>query len=179
MHRGNAYSYLRGLPVSTSSYDCKTLNPLDPGTPYYHECFGFFQLPTAFQFEAGPFTDVQPPPYPPNVACPLLSKAQRTGQLSRDSDCEFVYSWSDGDFSIFLAINENKVPLTTKLSLNNADMVKWRVGGLLTEQTKTAYCNVTLTPGSVTLEIIGTISNDVCAGPFRIWFDPTISPLTY
>jgi len=45
-------------PMTSQVYDCKTLSPLDPGTPYYHQCFGFGQLPNAFNFEAGPFTNV-------------------------------------------------------------------------------------------------------------------------
>lgn len=159
--------------MSVSTYDCKTQNPLNPGTPYYHECFGFFQLPTKFKFEAGPFSDVNP-----NLPCNLISKAQRTGELERGGPCTFQYSWSDGDFSIFLVINENKVPLTTKKDLSFSDMTKWRIGGTGEGIKSVSYCNVDLS-GSVTLEISGSIVSELCAGQFRIWFDPTISPLVY
>lgn len=165
------------MPMSVSTYDCKTQNPLNPGTPYYHECFGFFQLPTALKFEAGPFTNTKVN-IPPDLPCNLTSKAQRTGQLDRDGLCEFKYSWSDGDFSIFLVINENKVPLTTKKDLIITDMTKWQIGGTGVGVKSVSYCNVDLS-GSVTLEISGTIVGELCTGPFRIWFDPTISPLVY
>lgn len=163
--------------MSTSSFDCKTASPLDPGTPYYHECFGFFQLPSALRFEAGPFSNTKPN-VPPDGPCNLISKAQRTGQLARESLCEFQYSWSDGDFGIFLSINENKVPLTTKKDLAISDMTKWRIGGTGIGNKTVSYCNVNLS-GSVTLEISGTLVGEYCTGPFRIWFDPAISPLVY
>ncbi len=156
--------------MTSQVYDCKTLSPLDPGTPYYHQCFGFGQLPNAFNFEAGPFTNVMPPPYPPNIECPLINKNQRTGQLVRENVCEFNYSWSDGDFGIILSVNENQVPLSTKINQTNADLADWRVGGTLLEYTKTASCSMNMSTGIVTFEMVGIIRSDVCQAPFRIWF---------
>lgn len=164
--------------MSSQIYDCKTLSPLDPGAPYYHECFGFFQLPTVFSFEAGPFTNTKTN-IPPDLPCNLISKAKRTGVLAREGPCSFQYSWSDGDFGIFLVINDNTVPITTKLSLVLADMTKWRIGGTGIGTKTVSYCNVSLNPGSVVLEISGQIIGELCTGPFRIWFDPALSPLVY
>jgi len=161
--------------MSVSTYDCKTQNPLNPGTPYYHECFGFFQLPTKLKFEAGPFSDVNPPP---GLPCDLISKLKRTGELERQNDCEFIYSWTDGDFSIFLIINDNKVPLTTKKDLVLEDMTKWRIGGTCVGEKYISYCNVNLL-GVVNLYMEGILSSELCSGSFKIWFDPTISPLVY
>lgn len=176
--------------MSSQIYDCKTLSPLDPGTPYYHECFGFFQLPRFLRFEAGPFENSSVN-VPPDLPCNLINKQKRTGLLERTSDtgdqadaCSFTYGWGDGELTMLLAVNENKVPLTTKQTLSGSELLKWRVlaggssGGMVGVHSS-AYCTFNMSANSATLTIQGQLMGELCKGPFSIWFDPVASPLEY
>ena len=67
-------------------------------------------------------------------------------------------------------MNENRPPLSTKIDQNILELTKWRVGGTMTEKSKTGYCSMSTPPmGKVRFELAGVISNDVCEANFRIW----------
>jgi len=146
---------------------CSDVYPSDPGKPYFNMCWGFRPLPSSLNFTVSGFRSVDPA-----ITCPLAGKGPYAGTMSRLSLCEFNYAWANSEFGIVLSINENRPPLSQKIDQTNADMFNWRVGGTMTEKTKTASCSMANPPmGKVQMQISGVIHNDVCEADFRIWFE--------
>jgi hypothetical protein len=144
---------------------CSEVYPSDPGTPFYNQCWGFRELPNEFNFRVEGFRSILP-----GVDCNYLGKGPYEGVMTRMGACSFNYGWSNGEFGILLSMNENKPPLSTKIDQNSADLTRWRVGGSLTEKSKTGACVMTDPPlGKVTFELSGVIGSDICEADFRIW----------
>ena len=149
--------------MSETRQDCADVYPSDPGKPWYNQCWGFRQLPETINFEVGGFGGTFCPP-----------AGSYSGVMTRMGPCSFVYEWHNNDFGIALYMNENTPPLSDHIDQSGTDLLKWRVGGTMSETSKTAYCVMTNPPmGKVRLEIAGTIANDVCSGNFRIWVEET------
>ena len=145
---------------------CSEVYPSSPGTPYYNQCWGFRELPSGINFEVTGIRET----ILGSKCAEIYGGTSFTGMMTRMGPCSFDYQWSNGRFGILLSMNENKPPLSSKIDQGNADLMKWRIGGSMSEKTKTAFCVMTDPPmGKVHLEITGTISNDVCEADFRIW----------
>ena len=152
--------------MSEQRFKCSEVYPSNPGTPFHNQCWGFRELPAGFNFEVTGVREVVP-----GAGCSAMyGGTSFSGIMARMSPCEFNYQWSNGKFGIILAVNENRPPLSTKIDQNILELTKWRVGGTMTEKSKTGYCSMSTPPmGKVRFELSGVIGNDVCEADFRIW----------
>lgn len=156
--------------LTTEAIDCKTTVSGEPGTPYYHPCFEFKKLPDSFEFEAGPLS-----PAVGSTECPRQDKGPFRGQLVRQSPCGFVWasntpSWGFGMVACDKDGTGNRPPLSHTVNQDSAGMATfWRVIG--ESHRDAASCTFNPATGRTIFEIRGVWSDDVCQGPFRIWFE--------
>lgn len=147
--------------TTSSSYDCKALEPVVAYNPAYFPCWGLKQLPSTLYFSAGPST-----PIPPNVACNTgWPGTVITGQLARTGNCDYAWSYSTGSFTILFSWTMGGLPLNC--DIDQAELFpEWSVANVT--GTPTGSCSQDPLTGITTLTFNAVISDGICTCPITI-----------
>ena len=154
--------------------DCKSTAQGFTFAPVYYACFGWKNLPNAFQATVYPTTQTQPSPPAPNCADLGWTTQTLNVTLARQG-CDYVWAWSNGTGAYLLLSNGSYPPLMcgnpnmpdiTGFTTNNT---KWYVldgvdlAGSCSYNSQTKETNFIMT-GAV-------LNSSGCRMPFKITYN--------